>query len=85
LFASFLDLNDAQTGLIYSAFKIADDQGMLMLDLKDLKSMLSWMKANRKQLEDEYGGISPASVAAILRKLFLITHPNCFKIKSNKL
>jgi len=69
LFASFLDLNDAQTGLIYSAFKIADDQGMLMLDLKDLKSMLSWMKANRKQLEDEYGGISPASVAAILRKL----------------
>ncbi|BFM07351.1 helicase HerA-like domain-containing protein [Halioxenophilus aromaticivorans] len=69
LFASFLDLNDAQTGLIYSAFKIADDQGMLMLDLKDLKSMLNWMKDNRKDLESEYGGISPNSVAAILRKL----------------
>lgn len=69
LFASFLDLNDVQTGLLYSAFRIADDEGMLMLDLKDLKSMLNWMKENRKELETEYGGISPASVAAILRKL----------------
>lgn len=69
LLASFLDLNDTQTGILYSAFRIADDQGMLMLDLKDLKAMLNWMKAERKQLEGEYGGISPASVAAIQRKL----------------
>jgi len=69
LFASFLDLNDVQTGLIYSAFKIADDQGMLMLDLKDLKAMLNWMRDHRQELEGEYGGMSPSSVAAILRKL----------------
>lgn len=69
LLSSFLDLNDTQTGLIYSAFKLADDEGMLMLDLKDLTSMLNWMKDNRKDLEAEYGGISPASVAAIRRKM----------------
>jgi DNA helicase HerA-like ATPase len=69
LLANFLDLNDNQTGIIYSAFKLADDEGMLMLDLKDLKATLNFLKQERKALEGEYGSLSPASIAAILRKL----------------
>ena len=72
LLASFFDLNDTQTGVLYAAFKIADDQGMLMLDLKDLQAMLNWMKDERKTLEDEYGGISEASIAAIQRRLMML-------------
>lgn len=72
LLANFFDLNETQTGVLYAAFKIADDQGMLMLDLKDLQAMLNWMKDERKTLEDEYGGISEASVAAIQRRLMML-------------
>lgn len=72
LLANFLELNDTQASLIYVAFKIADDQGLLMLDLKDLKAMLNWMKENRTALEAEYGGISHSSVAAIQRKLLML-------------
>jgi DNA helicase HerA-like ATPase len=72
LLAHFFDLNDTQTGVLYAAFKIADDQGMLMLDLKDLQAMLNWMKAERKALEDTYGGISDASIAAIQRRLMML-------------
>ncbi|HBD11783.1 MAG TPA: ATP-binding protein [Porticoccaceae bacterium] len=72
LLANFLDLNDTQTGVLYTAFKVADDEGMLLLDLKDLTAMLNWIKEQRKALEAEYGGISPASVAAIRRKLLAL-------------
>ena len=72
LLASFFDLNETQTGVLYAAFKIADDQGMLMLDLKDLQAMLNWMKDERKSLADEYGGISEASIAAIQRRLMML-------------
>ncbi len=72
LLASFFDLNETQTGVLYAAFKIADDQGMLLLDLKDLQAMLNWMKGERKNLEDEYGGLSEASIAAIQRRLMML-------------
>lgn len=72
LLANFFDLNETQTGVLYAAFKIADDQGMLMLDLKDLQAMLNWMKGERKSLEDQYGGISEASIAAIQRRLMML-------------
>lgn len=72
LLASFFDLNETQTAVLYAAFKIADDQGMLLLDLKDLQAMLNWMKAERKNLEDEYGGLSDASIAAIQRRLMML-------------
>lgn len=71
LLASFLNLNQTQTGLLYTAFKIADDDGLLMLDLKDLHAMLNWMKDERSALEDEYGGISSRSIAAIQRNLLM--------------
>jgi DNA double-strand break repair helicase HerA and related ATPase len=72
LLSSFMDLNDTQTGLLYTAFKIADDDGLLLLDLKDLQAMLAWMKNQRKELETNYGGISSASIAAIQRQLLVL-------------
>lgn len=72
LLSSFLELNETQAAVLYAAFKIADDQGLLMLDLKDLQAMLSWMKDERASLEDEYGGISSASIAAIQRRLMML-------------
>lgn len=72
LLANLLDLNDTQTGILYSCFKIADDEGMLILDLKDLRSMLIWMGDNRADLKSEYGNISTASIGAIQRGLLVL-------------
>ncbi len=72
LISHLLELNDTQTGVVYSCFKFADDNGMLLLDLKDLRSMLSWMGNNAKQLRSEYGNISPASIGAIQRRLLVL-------------
>ncbi|MCK5831419.1 MAG: DUF853 family protein [Methylococcales bacterium] len=72
LLAHMLELNDTQTGVIYSCFKIADDEGLLLLDLKDLRSMLSWMGDNAKELKSDYGNISSASIGAIQRRLLVL-------------
>lgn len=72
LLSHLLELNDTQTGVMYSCFKIADDEGLLLLDLKDLRSMLNWMSENSKSLKSEYGNISSASVGAIQRRLLVL-------------
>ena len=72
LLANLLELNETQTGILYSCFKIADDEGMLILDLKDLRSMLIWMGDNRAVLKSEYGNISTASIGAIQRGLIVL-------------
>ena len=72
LLSNLLELNDTQTGILYSCFKIADDQGLLILDLKDLRSMLNWMAEHRSELSSEYGNISSASVGAIQRGLIVL-------------
>ncbi len=72
LLSNLLELNETQTGILYSCFKIADDQGMLILDLKDLRSMLIWMGDNRAELKSEYGNISTASIGAIQRGLLVL-------------
>lgn len=72
LLANFFALNETQTAVLYAAFKIADEQGMLLLDLKDLQAILNWMKDERKNLEDQYGGLSEASIAAIQRRLMML-------------
>jgi len=72
LLTNLLDLNDTQSGIIYSCFKIADDDGLLLLDLKDLRSMLTWMSDNARELRGEYGNISSASIGAIQRKLLML-------------
>ena len=72
LLANLLDLNDTQTGVMYATFKVADDNGMLLLDLKDLRAMLGWVADNAKELRGDYGNVSPASVAAIQRALLVL-------------
>ena len=72
ILSNLLELNDTQTGVLYSCFAYADDNGLLLLDLKDLRSMLNWMSENRKELSSEYGNISNASIGAIQRKLLVL-------------
>lgn len=72
LLTSLLDLNDTQSGILYSCFKIADDDGLLLLDFKDLRAMLMWMADNAKELKAEYGNISASSIGAIQRKLLVL-------------
>ncbi len=69
LFARILNLNDTQTAVLTLVFKIADDQGMLLLDLKDLKAMLNAVGQNAKSYQTEYGNISAASIGAVQRGL----------------
>jgi len=72
LLANFLELNETQIGVLHAAFKIADDQGMLLLDLKDLQAMLNFMKDERTSLEGTYGAMSAASVTAMQRRLMML-------------
>lgn len=72
LLATLLQLNDTQSGILYAIFKIADDQGLLLLDTKDLRAMLSWASKNAKALRDDYGSMNPSSLAAIQRRLLVL-------------
>ena len=72
LLARMLDLNDTQTGVLNLVFKIADDNGLLLLDLKDLRAMLTHVGDNAKQFTTEYGNVSAASIGAIQRGLLTL-------------
>ncbi len=72
LLGRMLDLNDTQAGVLNIVFKIADDNGLLLLDLKDLRAMLQHVGENASQFTTEYGNISAASVGAIQRGLLQI-------------
>lgn len=69
LLGRILNLNDTQSGVLTLVFKVADDNGMLLLDLKDLRAMLQFVAENSKSLTTEYGNVSSASVGAIQRRL----------------
>ncbi len=72
LLARMLNLNETQAGVLNLVFKIADDNGMLVLDLKDLRAMLQYVGDNAKDFTTEYGNVSAASVGAIQRGLLQI-------------
>jgi DNA helicase HerA-like ATPase len=72
LLGRMLNLNDTQQGVLQLVFKIADDNGLLLLDLKDLRAMLQHVGDNAKNFTTEYGNISPASVGAIQRGLLQV-------------
>jgi len=72
LLANLLELNETQEGVLHTAFAVADDQGLLLLDLKDLRAMLNWISENSRSLTDEYGRVSAQSVGAILRRLLVL-------------
>ncbi|MCR5563686.1 MAG: DUF853 domain-containing protein [Desulfovibrio sp.] len=69
LLSQLLGLNDVQSGLLHLVFRIADDRGLLLLDMKDLQSMLAHVAENRQAYIPRYGNISTASVGAIQRGL----------------
>lgn len=69
LLTRLLNLNPTQAGVLEIAFKSADDQGLLLLDLKDLKEMLKSLGENTKSTQAEYGNVTSASIAAIQRGL----------------
>lgn len=69
LLARMLQLNDTQEGVLTLAFKIADDNGMLLLDLKDLQSLIQYVGENADQFTVKYGNVSKASIGAIQRGL----------------
>ena len=72
LLARILDLNETQAGVLNLVFKIADDNGLLLLDLKDLRSMLAFVGENAKSFTTEYGNVSAASIGAIQRGLLTL-------------
>jgi DNA helicase HerA-like ATPase len=72
LLGRMLNLNETQAGVLQIVFKVADANGMLLLDLKDLRAMLQHVGDNAKQFTTEYGNISAASIGAIQRGLLQI-------------
>ena len=72
LLANLLRLNDVQAGVLTIVFKVADDQGMLLLDLKDLQGMLNHVGENAERYTTQYGNISAASIGAIQRGLLAL-------------
>ena len=72
LLARMFDLNETQAGVLNMLFKIADDNGLLLLDLKDLRAMLQYVGDNAKDFTTQYGNVSAASVGAIQRSLLTL-------------
>ena len=72
LLSRLLDLNETQTGIMNIVFKIADDRGLLLIDMKDLRLMLDYVAKNAKEFTTTYGNISAVSVGAIQRALLAL-------------
>lgn len=72
LLARLLELTEAQEGILNIAFRLADEQGLALLDLKDLQALLVWVGENRAELGLRYGNISTASIGAIQRRLLVL-------------
>lgn len=72
LLSRILDLNQTQTDIMTVIFKIADDQGLLLIDTKDLRAMLQYVGDNAKELSLEYGNMSKQSLAAIIRAIIAL-------------
>jgi DNA helicase HerA-like ATPase len=72
LLAQMLNLNDTQEGVLSAVFRIADDQGLLLIDFKDLKAMLVYVSEHAAEFKAEYGNLSPASLGAIQRNLLAL-------------
>ena len=72
LLARILELNDTQTDILTVVFKIADDEGLLLIDTKDLRSMLQFVSEHSKEYSRQYGNMSPNSIAAIMRAVIAL-------------
>ncbi|MGB5591400.1 MAG: helicase HerA-like domain-containing protein [Gammaproteobacteria bacterium] len=72
LLARLLELNDTQQGILHVAFRVADDEGLLLLDLPDLRALLHYIAEHAAEFSSRYGNISRQSVAAIQRRLLVL-------------
>ncbi len=72
LLSRMMELTDAQEGVLNIAFRIADEQGLALLDLKDLQSILVWLGENSAEVGRTYGNVAPASIGAIQRQLLVL-------------
>jgi uncharacterized protein len=72
LLGRLLNLNETQSGVLTMVFKIADDQGLLLLDLKDLRAMLQYVGDNAADFRTQYGNVSAASIGAVQRNLLAL-------------
>lgn len=72
LLARMLNLNETQTGVLHILFRVADDEGMLLLDIKDVKAMLAYVGENASRYTLHYGNVSKASIGAIQRAIALL-------------
>ena len=72
LLAQLLGLNETQEGILNIAFKVADDQGLLLIDIKDLRAMLNYVGAHAGELRNLYGNIAQQSIGSILRSLLVL-------------
>ncbi|MBO4760323.1 MAG: DUF853 family protein [Bacteroidales bacterium] len=79
LLGRLLELNETQTGILNIVFKFADEKGLLLLDLKDLRSMLDYVAKNASALTTAYGNVSAASVGAIQRALLTLENQGADK------
>ncbi len=70
--ARLMELTDAQEGILNIAFRVADDEGMPLLDLKDLRALLIWVGENKAELSLRYGNVSTSSIGAIQRQLLVL-------------
>ena len=72
LLARLMDLNDVQEGVLNVAFRVADDEGLLLVDLKDLRALLAFVAEHAKELTTQYGNVSKQSVGTIQRQLLVL-------------
>jgi DNA helicase HerA-like ATPase len=72
LLSRLMDLNDVQEGVLNIAFKVADEQGLLLLDLKDLRAMLAFLAEHADELTTRYGNVSKATIGTIQRQLLVL-------------
>ena len=79
LLARLLDLNDVQEGVLNIAFAVADKEGLLLLDLADLRAMLKYLSDNAKEIGSTYGQVSPTTIATILRNLLTLENQGAAK------
>lgn len=72
LLSRMLDLNDTQEGVLTIAFRMADDEGLLLLDLKDIQALLANMAERTKEISGQYGNVTAASIGTVQRKLLML-------------
>jgi DNA helicase HerA-like ATPase len=72
LLSNLLELNDTQEGILNIAFRVADEEGLLLLDLEDLRALLHFVAENARTISSRYGNVSGSSVAAIQRRLLVL-------------